>query len=193
MAARNDRLIEDIRLLWVVLALPAVWFVLARIGLWPGKVAFVPWTGILSCWLLIVTMAVTPLQMLFGPLPWLRKRRRYFGVASFGYAVLHLLFWLVNANMGALIRSFKRPEILTGWIAFAIMAALALTSNDQSVRRMGPGWKRLQRWVYPAAVLTFVHWIMTTDHLLDAILYCTPLILLEAWRLMHNRMRMGGA
>ena len=56
--------------------------------------AFVPLSGEISCWLLIVTMAVTPLMMLFGPLPWLKARRRSLGVASFGYAVLHLLFWL---------------------------------------------------------------------------------------------------
>ncbi|MGC1429019.1 MAG: hypothetical protein WA822_10555, partial [Albidovulum sp.] len=104
------RLTDSIYGLWAVLALPAIWF-LAHWFVLHGEVAYVPWTGLVSCWLLILTMAITPLQYLLGPMPWLKKRRRYFGVASFGYAMLHLLFWLANANMGALVRSFQRIEI----------------------------------------------------------------------------------
>ncbi len=183
------RITDNIYLLWLLLALPAVYFIALRVGLLPGRVPFVPWTGILSCWLLIVTMAITPLQMMFGPLPWLKKRRRYIGVASFGYALLHLLFWAVNANLGAIIRSFKRDEILTGWIAFAIMVLLAITSYDGAVAKLGTRWKTLQRWVYPAAILTLYHWVTTTDHLVDVAIYCVPLVLLEIWRVMRNRNR----
>ena len=187
------RLTDNIYLLWALLALPAVWFILLRLHILPGKAAFVPWTGLVSCWLLILTMAVTPLQMLVGPLPWLRKRRRYFGVASFGYALLHLLFWLVNANWGALIRSFKRVEILTGWIAFPIMILLAMTSFDLAVRKLGPRWKTLQRWIYPMAVLTLIHWAMTTHNMMEVVIYCGPLVVLEIWRILRNRGRMRGA
>lgn len=183
------RITDNTYLLWLVLSLPAVWFLAERFVL-HGKVPYVPWTGILSCWLLIVAMLVTPLQLLFGPLPWLRKRRRYLGVASFGYALLHFVFWLVNVNMGNFLRSFVRVEILVGWISFFLMIALALTSNDQSVRTLGPRWKTLQRWVYPAAVLAFVHWLMTTDHVLDPVLYSAPLIVLSVWRVLRYRSRL---
>lgn len=187
------RLTDSIYGLWIVLALPAVWFVAERFVL-HGKVAFVPWTGILSCWFLILTMAVTPLQLLLGPLPWLKKRRRYFGVASFGYASLHLGFWLMNANMGALIRSFIRVEILTGWIAMAIMAVLAAISFDRAVRTLGPRWKTIQRWIYPMAALTFVHWLMTDETgWVTILIYTGPLIALEIWRIVRYRSRIRGA
>lgn len=184
------RVLGNTYLLWAVLTLPAIWFVAERFVL-HGKVAFVPWTGILSGWLMIVTLMVTPLQQLFGPLPWLKKHRRHLGVASFGYAFLHFFFWLINENLRAFIRSFLHFDILVGWIAFFIMIALALTSNDASVAKMGTGWKRLQRWIYPAAVLTYIHWLMTTDHVVDAVLYAAPLIALTIWRVLRHRNRLG--
>lgn len=187
------KITDNIYLLWALMALPALWFLAERFVL-HGKVAYVPWTGILSCWFLILTMAVTPLQLLFGPLPWLRKRRRYFGVASFGYAVLHLGFWMLNVNLGAFLKSFVRPEILVGWIAMALMALLAATSFDGAVDRLGPTWKRLQRWIYPMAVLTLLHWLMTDETGWTSIwLYTGPLIALELWRVIRYRRRMNRA
>ncbi|HQU69301.1 MAG TPA: ferric reductase-like transmembrane domain-containing protein [Albidovulum sp.] len=185
------RVLGNTYLLWAVLALPAIWFVAERFAL-HGKVAFVPWTGILSGWLMIVTLMVTPLQQLFGPLPWLKKHRRHLGVASFGYAFLHFFFWLINENLRAFIQSFLQLDILVGWIAFFILIALAMTSNDASVGKLGTGWKRLQRWVYPAAILTYIHWLMTTDYVVDAVLYAAPLIALTIWRVLRHRKRPRG-
>lgn len=187
------RIVDDIYILWAVLALPALWFLIERYVL-IGKIPYVPWTGLVSCWFLILTMAITPLQLLFGPLPWLRKRRRYFGVASFGYAFLHLAFWMLNVNIGNFLRSFIRIELLTGWIAMAIMTVLAATSFDSAVDRLGPTWKTIQRWVYPAAVLTLLHWLMTDySGWMQVAIYCVPLILLEIWRVLRYRRRMSGA
>ncbi|MEX2458656.1 MAG: hypothetical protein WD770_06685, partial [Actinomycetota bacterium] len=42
-----------------------------------------------------------------------------------------------------------------------IMLALALTSNDASLRRLGHGWKILHRAVYVAALLSFAHWVLS--------------------------------
>ena len=44
--------------------------------------------------------------------------------------------------------------------AFVVMLPLAVTSNNLSVRRLGPAWRRLHRLVYPAAVLGGVHFVM---------------------------------
>lgn len=183
-------IVDNVYLLWLVLALPAI-YILAQFFVLHGRVPYVPLTGEISGWLLIVTMMITPLMLLLGPLPWLKARRRYFGVASFGYACLHLFFWLTGANMGVLIRSFERFDILVGWIAMGLFVLLALTSNDFSVRSMGTKWKALQRWIYPAAILTFVHWVMTTNSISWAVIYCLPLIVLSAWRLMRARTRMS--
>jgi sulfoxide reductase heme-binding subunit YedZ len=185
------KLTDNIYLLWMLLALPGVYLVVQRFIL-HGKVAFVPLSGEIATYLLIATLMITPLMFLFGPLPWLKTRRRYLGVASCLYGLLHLGFWLINASMGSLLRSFVRPDIITGWVAMAIMVALALTSTDGMVRKMGPRWKALQRWVYPAAILTLAHWLTTTDNVTKALLWCAPLILLSIWRVLRYRRRMSG-
>jgi methionine sulfoxide reductase heme-binding subunit len=186
---RQRPLWNDPYVLWLVLAVPAMLMVVKGLFI-GGKFPYLYWTGIIACWLIILTMSITPLSQAMGPLPWLKARRRYFGVASFAYVCLHLASWLANASVGQFLRSFIRPEVITGWIAFAIMVPLALTSNDASVRRMGPGWKSLQRWIYPAATLALVHWFTTTDFKPE-VLVSVPLMLLSVHRLTRYRGRGG--
>lgn len=182
------RLGSNVYALWGILALPGLFLIVARIA--DGKIAYVYYTGVISSILLIVSLMVTPMMQLVGPLPWLKARRRYFGVASFLYAVLHTLFWLVNANWGKLIASFFRVELLTGWIALAIMVPLAATSFNRAVRYLGRNWKSLQRWVYLAAVLTLVHWLMTGDRV-EAVLWSLPLVVLTGFRLVRRQRQLA--
>ena len=183
------RVIDNVYLLWAVLALPAAWLIVQRYML-HGDFFFLALSGKWAAWLFVATMAVTPLQMIVGPLPWLRKRRRYIGVATFGYSLLHLVVWLTENNIRAVVKSFIRPEIVTGWIGFAMLIALAMTSTDEAVRRHGPKWKKIQRWIYPAAVFTFLHWIMTAEHEAQVWILCAPIIVASAWRLIRYRLRM---
>jgi sulfoxide reductase heme-binding subunit YedZ len=176
---------DNIYLFWLVLALPGIFLVLHGL-MFRGGVDYLRWSGEVSCILLIAAMLVTPLQMIMGPLPWLRKRRRHFGVASAIYASLHLAIWLAEANIGKLLRSFGRPDVLAGWIALALLLLLAAISQDRMVRLMGPRWKQVQRWVYPAAILTLIHWAMLTDFAPRVAVYALPLLLLSAWRLMRH-------
>lgn len=185
------KLTDNVYLFWALLAVPAVYMLAHRLVL-HGKVAFVPLSGEIAAYLLIATMMITPLMLLVGPLPWLKARRRHLGVASFLYTALHLAFWLVNANIGSLLRSFVRFEILTGWLAMAVMLVLALTSTDGAVRKLGPRWKALQRWAYAAAVLTLIHWLMTTGKPGAALIWSTPLILLSVWRVVRYQLRIRG-
>ena len=87
--------------LWAVLSiLPAIWIGQAFTSANPRIIhILVHPTGEFAARLLIVTLMITPLTMLFkgtGFARWLRKNRRYFGVAAFGYAALHTLFYLVD-------------------------------------------------------------------------------------------------
>jgi sulfoxide reductase heme-binding subunit YedZ len=185
------KLTDNIYLFWAILAVPAVYLLIQRLVL-HGKVAFVPLSGEIAAWFLIATLMVTPLMLLLGPLPWLKTRRRYLGVASCLYAALHLGLWLMNVNIGAFLRSFVRFEIVTGWVAMAVMVALALTSTDGAVRKMGTGWKRLQRWVYAAGGMTLIHWLLTTGNRREVIFWCAPLVVLSVWRALRYRRRVSG-
>ena len=67
---------------------------------------------------------------------------------------MHTILYLVDQNSVArVLADLPKLYIWTGWIAFVIFIPLAATSMDYFVRRMGPNWKRLQRWTYAAAVL----------------------------------------
>ncbi len=194
MAASTPRLVDRTYPFWALLALPAVYFVADDLT-HGGPDPYFRWTGLLSCWLLIVSMMITPLMLMLGKqgwLLWLKDRRRYIGVASFGYAALHLVYWLKHATVLSFLKSFVRIEVLPGWIAFFIMAAMAWTSTDAAVRRMGPGWKRLQRWVYAAAALTFAHWVLTSEHLWEPLVYSAPLVGVSIWRVLRARNRRSG-
>ncbi|SIT82182.1 sulfoxide reductase heme-binding subunit YedZ [Yoonia rosea] len=152
-------------------------------------------SGETSARLLIVLMMATPLAMLLkgwrGP-QWLKRNRRYLGVASFGYALLHTIFYLLDkASLTTVVDELPRLYIWTGWIAFIIFVPLALTSMDYFVRKMGTWWKWLQRWTYAAAVLTLVHWAALNDWdgAAAALVHFGPLIALEAYRVWYWYLR----
>ena len=181
------RLIDSPWFLWLLLALPAAVTIVryASGATFYGEV--VHSTGQLSAQLLILTMAVTPAQLMFpgrGWIRWLLQRRRYFGVASFGYAALHTVVYLIRTGaFGDILADAAEPGLLTGWIALAIFVPLAITSNDASVRRLRRLWKRLHRWVYAAAILTFAHWVLTAFDPVPGLIHLAVLAALEAYRL----------
>ena len=80
-------------MLWLVLALPALWIGL-RWSITPDQYGYghaIGDSGDWAAWLLMATLAVTPLRLAFrrsGWTLWLMRRRRDIGVASF-YHVAH--------------------------------------------------------------------------------------------------------
>lgn len=167
---------------WLLLFVPAILLVA---GWWQGRIDSMDMlhpTGEWSARFMIIAMALGPMVSLFGPKPllsWLVYRRRSIGVAAFGYALLHLVFYLIDmGNLDDILAEWLAPGIWTGWAAFGLMLPLALTSNDRSMRWLKAGWKRLQRLVYPAAVLTLLHWIWVHNSYTGALVHFVPLGLL---------------
>ena len=143
-------------------------------------------TGEWSARFMIAAMVLSPLLSLIGPRPWLSwliQRRRALGVAAFGYAILHLIFYIIDmGNLDDILAEFWALGIWTGWAAISLFVPLAVTSNDASMRALKAGWKRLQRLVYPTAVLVLVHWIFIHNNLGPALVHFIPLMLLVAAR-----------
>lgn len=167
---------------WALLALPAILLVTRW---WQGRIDSMDMlhpTGEWAARLMIVAIALSPLLSILGPrawLNWLVVRRRAIGVAAFAYALLHLIFYLIDmGNVDDILAEWLAPGIWTGWAAFALMLPLAVTSNDASMRRLKAGWKRVQRLVYPAAMLTLLHWIWVHNSLSGALAHFVPLGLL---------------
>lgn len=183
--------------LWVLLALPAFAFISDALTSADPKIfeSLLHPTGEFGARLLIVTMLASPLALLFrgwrGP-RWLRKHRRHFGVAAFGYATLHLLFYVLDrATLDKVFGEITDLDIWTGWLAFLIFLPLAATSFDAAVKALGPKWKTLQRWVYAAAALTLLHWAAHDDFkgLIPAMVQFGPLIALETYRVWYWYLR----
>ncbi len=180
---------------WALLAAPSVPMTIAIMqGSMPyGEVMHV--SGEFSARFMIVALMVTPLMILFSGHRWPRwllARRRYLGVAAFGYAALHTLAYMMETGVvAASPGEIAKLGIWTGWVAFLVFVPLALTSNDASVRRLGRSWKTLQRVVYVAAVFTVVHWIFIHNSFGGALVHFAPLAFLEAYRVWKQNVPAG--
>jgi len=172
-------------LLWALLALPGAFMTYRYVQGTTFYGEYLHGTGELGARLLIVTMAVTPLRMMFGNAAWTRwllARRRYLGVAAFGYALLHATAYLQRQSLTVITKEAAELAVATGWVALLVMLLLAATSNDAAVRLLGRRWKWLHRAVYAAAVLTFAHWILTAFDPLPGAAHLGVLAALEAIR-----------
>ncbi len=191
MARSLRSLINSKPLLWVLLAVPALLMVrtyLADPEILPGDLLHP--SGEWSARLIILALMLTPLSMIFRGrrwMQWLVQRRRAFGVAGFAYALLHLVFYLLDMEtVENVLAEILALGIWTGWAAFFLFLPLALTSNDASMRALRGAWKRVQRLAYPAAILTLVHWMFIHDNAAAALVNFAPLAALEAWRLVRH-------
>lgn len=157
-------------LCWITLSLPMFWLAFDYLVNGPNRGNVFYWTGVISIILIFISLAVTPLRRIFRGAQWVRWlsiNRRYLGVAGFAYAAIHTLVWLERASFWKLLVSFTRPDVLVGWLGFFILVVMAVTSNDLSVRRLGPRWKSLHKWVYIATPLALLHWFMVSNFRMD--------------------------
>ncbi|MBX2805062.1 MAG: ferric reductase-like transmembrane domain-containing protein [Hyphomicrobiales bacterium] len=191
------RFLNNHYVFWAILSIPAIPMLVALIGGDNPRIfhILVHPTGEFAARFLIITMMISPLMILLpkwrGP-RWLMRRRRYIGVAAFGYAVAHTLFYLIDKGAIAVsVNELSKALIWTGWLAFLIFIPLAITSTDGWVRRLGTSWKPLQRWVYAAAALTLLHWAVLHNWsgAVPALVHFAPLIALQAYRVwwIYNR------
>ena len=117
-------------------------------------------TGYAGLLLLLLTLAITPLRIIFGFTSLLRIRRAL-GLYTFAYVVLHLLTfagWDYGFDWDLLRTAiFNQQYVLLGFAAFFLLLLLALTSTTKWQKRLGPRWKELQRLIYLIALLDIAH------------------------------------
>jgi sulfoxide reductase heme-binding subunit YedZ len=118
-------------------------------------------TGRHAITLLVLSLACTPLNSLFG---WreLIKRRRALGLYAFLYATVHVIIF-IDLDFGLawsliITNILEKPYIVVGAISFLMLLPLAFTSFDIWKRRMGKNWKRLHKLVYLIAPLVVLHY-----------------------------------
>jgi sulfoxide reductase heme-binding subunit YedZ len=138
-----------------------LWGALANtLGANPAE-ALIRGSGDWTLRLLCLTLAITPLREATG---WsaLARLRRMLGLFAFCYGVTHFLCyaWLDMGLVWAdIVRDIpKRPFVLVGTLALALMVPLAATSFNRAIRALGAArWKRLHRLVYAIVLLGLLH------------------------------------
>ena len=126
-------------------------------------------TGKTALVLLVLSLACTPLNTLFGWREVIRVRRPL-GLYAFFYAAVHFLIFIgldygFNLNL-ILEATFEKRYAVMGFAAGVILLALALTSTKGWQRRLRKNWKRLHQLVYLAAAFLVVHyvWLVKSDY-----------------------------
>jgi sulfoxide reductase heme-binding subunit YedZ len=114
---------------------------------------------------LLLSLVVTPLRRIarFGAL---LDVRRMIGVGAFCYAAAHLLLFVVDHRYDLIKVASEialRIYLVIGFLALLGLAALAATSTDRMVRRLGGmRWRRLHQATYVITVLALVHFFQQT-------------------------------
>jgi len=169
VAKRNRRLSH--LAVWFLSLVPALLLVFdfftMRLGVNPIE-TITNRTGWWAMTMLVLTLAITPLRRLFG---WhaLVRYRRQVGLATFIYASLHLATYalldlgLDLSHLGEDI--VKRPFITVGFAGWLLLLALAITSTNGWIRRLGKRWATLHKAVYLVAGLALLHffWSQKAD------------------------------
>jgi methionine sulfoxide reductase heme-binding subunit len=167
---------------WALLAMPGIFMLATQTDLMELTAS----TGTVSARLIILALAITPLMRLTNGALWVRfllLRRRAIGVAAFGYALLHLIVYLLDMGIAAALLELPLPAIWTGWVGFILLLAPAAISNAASQRWLKRHWKSLQRFVYFAALFGLVHWLLVHDSRVAALAHAVPLMLLQLSRI----------
>jgi sulfoxide reductase heme-binding subunit YedZ len=145
------------------------------------------YAGYTAVFFLIFVLVLNPLRAWFpasSVLRVLNRYRREFGVASFSYAFLHMISYLVKkGSIAKFLKFVFHPAIIPVlFVALPLLLALALTSNNSSVKKLGfQEWKKLHRRVYIAEIAIFLHMILVGEAFY-AFLIFIPLFILQSKR-----------
>lgn len=120
-------------------------------------------TGAWGLRILLLSLAVTPLRRVLD-WPQVMLVRRMVGVAAFVYIALHLTSYILDQklDLGRVASEIVLRTYLTlGFTGLALLTALAATSTDAMVKRLGGRrWRQLHRGAYLAGGLGIVHQAM---------------------------------
>jgi sulfoxide reductase heme-binding subunit YedZ len=138
-------------------------------------------TGKTALILLILSLASTPINTIFGFKQALRVRRAL-GLYAFMYVSLHFLTFIgldYGFDLDLIGRTIlDQRYVLVGFAAGLLLLPLAITSTQGWQKRLGKNWKRLHRLVYLASILAIVHFMLLVKDIREPLRYGIVLALL---------------
>ena len=132
-----------------------------------AQMAIIRALALSAFFLLCVALMIGPLAVLrpqtFAPII---ESRRSVGLAAFFLGALHVILVLALYFGWDFSMALSFQPNLLALPAFVILFALALTSCDFAVQKLGMAkWKMLQYFAYPAFVLLLAHFLLKSNGL----------------------------
>jgi sulfoxide reductase heme-binding subunit YedZ len=121
-------------------------------------------TGQWAVRLILLSLLITPLRRV-AQWPKLINVRRMVGVAAFAYAFAHLCLYAILDQKFALLHVASeialRFYLTIGFVALIGLGALAATSTDRMIKRLGAQrWNQLHKLIYVIAALAIFHFYL---------------------------------
>ena len=171
--------------------LPALYLAYAAVFIGLGPQPFIEalhFIGRWTIWLLLITLAITPVRRLFD---WnkLIQIRRIVGLTALYYILLHFTLYIANSGFDLVFVGSEivlRIYLTLGFTAILGLVALGVTSTDGMIKRMGAlAWNRLHNIIYVIGFVGFVHYYLQSKlDVTEAVLYSGWFLWLIGYRIM---------
>ena len=139
-------------------------------------------TGLWTLRFLLITLALSPIRILFKR-PEVVKYRRMLGLFTFFYSSIHFMVFigLDHGFSWSYIKEdiYTSPIVDFGLLTYFLLIPLAFTSTNSMMRLLGKNWKKLHGAVYVAALLGILHFALSEKaDLSDPLFYAAILLAL---------------
>ena len=147
--------------------------------------------GEMALRLIVVTLFISSLSE-FKKFRFLIEIRRMIGLFAFFYVTCHFLTYIALDHffdMTFIIKDIiKRPFITFGFISFIFLIPLVITSPKKMLKKLGfKVWKKIHYLIYPAAILSSVHFYMLVRaNKIEPAIYIFLILVLLLYRLYYK-------
>ena len=144
--------------------------------------------GEMALRLIVLTLFISSLSE-FKKFRFLIDVRRMIGLFAFFYVSCHFLTYIALDHffdMTFIIKDIlKRPFITFGFISFIILIPLVITSPKKMLKKLGfKVWKKIHYLIYPAAILSSIHFYMLVRaNKVEPAIYIFLILILLLYRL----------
>ena len=144
--------------------------------------------GEMALRLIVLTLFISSLSE-FKKFRFLIDVRRMIGLFAFFYVSCHFLTYIALDHffdMNFIIKDIiKRPFITFGFISFVFLIPLVITSPKKMLKKLGfKVWKKIHYLIYPAAILSSVHFYMLVRaNKIEPAIYIFLILVLLIYRL----------
>ena len=147
--------------------------------------------GEMALRLIVLTLLISSLSE-FKKFRFLIEVRRMIGLFAFFYVSCHFFTYIALDHffdMTFIIKDIiKRPFITFGFISFIFLIPLAITSPKIILKKLGfKIWKKIHYLIYPAAILSSVHFYMLVRaNKIEPAIYIFLILVLLLYRLYYK-------